>query len=155
MKSNSFQTFTKCNIEFIHGDLFSMSELSSSLVHSVSADFFLGSGIAVTMKECFIKERIWELRRRHYNIGDVVAVRHRNRYVFNLVVKELYFLKPSYFTLRKSLQTLKKNLIKLNVKHLSMPKISCGLDKLDFNFVLKILYQTFADTDIRISIFYL
>ena len=55
----------------------------------------------------------------------------------------------------KMKETLKNMCIVNNVKELSMPKIGCGLDRLDWNIVRVYIQKVFADTDIEISVYYL
>ena len=75
--------------------------------------------------------------------------------VFNLVTKNKYWNKPTYSDLNKTLEMLKKFIIKLDIKYLAMPKIGCGLDKLHWNKVKKNIENIFNDLDIEIVICYI
>jgi hypothetical protein len=43
----------------------------------------------------------------------------------------------------------------LGIKYLAMPKIGCGLDKLDWNRVSDMIREIFSDLDIEIMVCYL
>ena len=43
----------------------------------------------------------------------------------------------------------------MQIKRLAMPKIGCGLDKLKWEDVSKIIKDVFSDTDIEIIVCYL
>ena len=45
--------------------------------------------------------------------------------------------------------------IKYNIRYLAMPKIGCGLDKLQWSKVREIIKDEFKDVDIQIEIRYL
>ena len=45
--------------------------------------------------------------------------------------------------------------IKYNIHYLAMPKIGCGLDKLQWGKVREIIKEEFKDVDIQIEIRYL
>ena len=69
--------------------------------------------------------------------------------------KELYYLKPSYDTLGISLYALLEISVAMNIKTLVMPRIGCGLDKLQWENVKKMIKEIFQDTDITIEVYYL
>ncbi len=72
--------------------------------------------------------------------------------VFNLVTKERYFHKPTYEYLEKCLIDMKKQMQDLEITKVAMPKIGCGLDKLDWNKVESIIKKVFADMEIEITV---
>ena len=133
-------------------DLFKMSN-DYFLVHCISADFALGAGIAKDFNEKFnIKNKLMQrhgnLRFKLSTVGTCILVDK----VFNLVTKQRCFGKPTYDNLVSSLKDM-KNICNLNrIKKLAMPRIGCGLDKLDWNKVRQIILDTFEDTDIEIVV---
>lgn len=83
--------------------------------------------------------------------------------VLNLVTKSKYWQKPAYDSLRESLEYLHSIIVYptkypngvICVKTLVMPRIGCGLDKLQWKNVKKMIKEIFEDTDITIEVYYL
>ena len=78
-----------------------------------------------------------------------------SKYVYNLVTKERYYQKPTYAALRNSLVTMRDHAVAHNVKEIAMPKIGCGLDKLEWSQVSVVLKEVFVDTHIVIMVYYM
>jgi len=113
------------------GDLFSARD---SLAHCVSKDVNMGKGIAVHFKQRF--GQVEALQRQDGSIGDTVYVRIPSlvatpRYAFYLITKARYYQKPTYKTLTAALRSLRAICTKLGVESVSMPRIGCGLDRLE------------------------
>jgi O-acetyl-ADP-ribose deacetylase (regulator of RNase III) len=120
----------------IKGNLFNSS---SSLAHCVSRDFAMSAGIAVTFSNLFGGKE--ELRNQNANIGEVAWLYRDGRYIYYLVTKENYWSKPTYESLRSSIRNL-FNLCKIHgVTSLSIPKLGCGLDRLQWDKVTQILIE--------------
>jgi len=75
--------------------------------------------------------------------------------VFNLITKEHYYNKPTYDTLEQSLISMLFLIKSNNVKNIAMPKIGCGLDKLEWKKVRGIIKDVFMDEDVNIVVCYL
>lgn len=137
------------NITTEKKDLFTMSQ-GYYLAHCISADFTLGAGIAKTFDEVYNMR--FKLFRNYdnyeYHGGDALPIDN----VFNLVTKDKYWHKPTYESLRKSLEMMKEWLSFLNVTKLAMPWIGCGLDRLNKDEVYNIICEVFEDMDIEIVI---
>ena len=138
------------NIQETYSDLFSASE-DFCLVHCVSRDFHMGKGIALEFRNRF--GRVNELLAQNPNIGGFAVLCANNQYVFYLVTKERYFHKPSYEDLRNSLENMKNFCIANNLNKIAMPKIGCGLDRLNWQEVLNILHQIFDNTGVYIRVY--
>lgn len=74
----------------------------------------------------------------------------------NLVTKEKYWQKPTYETIRMALEDAEflcceGTMNDENVK-LAMPRIGCGLDKLEWSKVKAIIAEVFVDTDVEILV---
>lgn len=137
----------------IRGDLFSAN---TSLAHCVSKDFKMGAGIAYEFKKRFDNVEKLKLWSNNHNVGDVAVIQiDNNKFIFYLVTKNFYYQKPTYQTLELSLLCLKSKCIDLNIKKLSIPKIGCGLDKLNWKLVKKKIEDIFNDTNIDIDCYYL
>lgn len=113
-----------------------------SLVHCISADYKMGAGIAVQ----FVKR--FDMRKNVMAVGegeypDCIYVNK----VFNLVTKEKSWHKPTYTSLKLSLDMMKEIIIKEDIKYLAMPTIGSGLDRLEWEKVKDIILRTFDDID--------
>lgn len=142
----------KMIIKEIFGDLFGAPD-NFYFVHCISADFALGVGIA---KEFSQRKNMREKLNIKYGLLDKVSLVGSALLVddtFNLVTKYRYFQKPTYRTLKESLIDLKDKCISLGVNNLAMPRIGCGLDRLNWVHVKKIISDVFSDTDIKIYVY--
>lgn len=130
-------------------DLFTMPQ-GYYLAHCISADFALGAGIAKTFDEVYNMR--FKLFRNYdnyeYSGGDALPVDN----VFNLVTKKKCWHKPTYYSLRESLEMMKEQMDFLGATKLAMPWIGCGLDRLQKDQVYDIICEVFEDTNIEIVI---
>lgn len=139
-------------------DIFDVDQ-SYYLAHCISADFALGAGIAVQFDKRFDMKN--KLRRfypnymSYYNAqaskGILGSCIIEGR-VLNLVTKRNYWNKPTYKSLEDALLDMKHICEIHNIKKIAMPLIGCGLDKLEWYKVSKIIKRLFSDTDIEILI---
>ena len=130
-------------------DLFTVPQ-GYYLAHCISADFALGAGIAKTFDEIYNMR--FKLFREYdgftYEGGDALLVDN----VFNLVTKPRCYHRPRYEALREAL-TMMKAIMDINATtKLAMPKIGCGLDRLNWDEVYDIICEVFEDTDVEILI---
>lgn len=120
--------------------------------HCISKDANMGAGIAVAFKKEFSGlsrlSNHWELNE---GVGGCMLVDK----VFNLITKERYWHKPNYQSLQTSLISMKVLIHDNKVKYLAMPKIGCGLDRLQWGKVREIIEEVFEDTDIEILVCHL
>lgn len=134
------------------GNLFDVNK-KYYFAHCISSDCAMGAGIAVEFQ-------------KRFNLRGNLIMRHdsgRRKHptcifekdVFNLITKACYYHKPTYDTLKGSLQEMKRLIIKYNIKYLAMPKIGCGLDRLQWCRVKEILEHVFEDVDIEILVKYI
>jgi len=143
------------------------------LVHCISADFALGAGIAKavnikfgekeSLKRAYPIRPTWDghgfgLITGHPTIEEVSVHVH----VCNLVTKEFYWEKPTYTTLQESLDYVKNLIFCLASRakqnnfgfKIVMPKIGCGLDKLDWTKVREMVLS-WAGTDFDVTVCHL
>lgn len=139
-------------IKEIEGDLFEASE-DYSLAHCVGQDFRMGSGIAVEFRKKF--KHVAELLSQKTHVGKVAYLESNGRYIFYLVTKPLSTGKPTFDSFKSAVDDLKLKCQELNVKKLAMPKIGCGLDRLNWFDVKQYLEKTFQGTDIDILVYYI
>ena len=136
-------------------DLFSVPE-DYYLAHCISADFGMGKGIVIEFNKRFDMKRklqskypdyINEWHHYHYD-GDCLLEGR----VLNLVTKERYFHKPTYLSMRLALEEMRSIIQKNNIKKVAMPIIGCGLDKLEWDNVSKMVRGMFENSDIEILV---
>lgn len=144
--------------EEVQGNLFDAGD-DYYYVQCCSADLALGKGIALQFNERFgVKDGL----RRELDLSELAeafreyggfCVGYKN--TLNLITKDRYYDKPTYNTLFDALMIMKSRCECNHIDKLAMPKIGCGLDRLDFNRVRDMIKFIFADTDIEIKVFYL
>lgn len=135
----------------IQGDLF--SDKTNSLAHCVSQDFKMGKGIAVKFKSEF--GGLQELIDQNAEVGDVAILERDKRFVLYMVTKVRYYDKPDYKTMRKCIQSLRDISCQRKIETLSIPRIGCGLDRLEWMSVRKILEEEFKNVQIQINVYHL
>ena len=132
------------------GDIFTCP-ITSSLGHCLSSDFKMSKGIAVNFREKF--GQVEEMQRKRPSVGDIVVLRDGNRFVYNLVTKKRFFDKPTYEALSLALQEMKNHMIRNSVKDLCLPRIGCGLDKLEWPKVKEIIKTIFKHENVQITVY--
>ena len=137
-------------IQLKSGDLFSSTE---SLAHCISEDCRMGKGIAVKFKSLF--GGVSEIQQQRAATGGLAVLSRGNRRIFYLVTKKHYYNLPSYDSLESSLICMREYCTKNNIKSISMPKIGCGLDRLQWSKVFEILSRVFSMNDINITVYVL
>lgn len=125
------------------------------LVHCISADFAMGAGIAKEFTRRGVKAQLIENYHGIAKVGDCAVTTTTGwRLEFNLVTKEKYWQKPTYGSLKTALVNA-RILALMNddepVK-LAMPRIGCGLDRLQWVKVKEIIEEVFANTDVEILV---
>jgi O-acetyl-ADP-ribose deacetylase (regulator of RNase III) len=136
-------------------DLFLVGE-EYALAHCISADVAMGAGIAKQFDKKFPMMK-GVVKTRHSGIGTACMYAYWDKeftYIFNLITKNLYWHKPTLRALRDSLIDLRNQCLKFTIKYLAMPRIGCGLDKLNWDEVKPMIEEIFTDVDIEILICY-
>ena len=126
----------------IHGNLFEYTA-NRVPVHCISQDCKMGAGIALPMKKVF---KLSSLKADKF--PDCIYYHG----VLNLVTKKVYWSKPTYQTLEQSLIKMKEVCEKEGINKLVMPKIGCGLDRLQWARVREYIQEIFKDTDLDILV---
>lgn len=133
-------------------DLFNY-EGKAWLAHCISSDFGMGAGIVVefnkryNLKRHMIKNFI---RNNWNNKGYCIPVKEYK--VFNLITKNKVYEKPTYQTLKQSLEHMKKYAISYKIDTIAMPLIGCGIDMLNWDKVREIVKDVFSDTNLNIIV---
>ena len=115
----------------------------------------MSAGIAAQFVR--LNPELVKLRSNHQNLKTGSLIAHfsckNGNWIYNLVTKNRHYDKPTYHNLRKSLCRMKSHMVTYGIKEINLPQIVCGLDKLEWTRVLKIILSLFANTDIRVNIF--
>ncbi len=102
----------------------------------------MGAGIALAFRTKFGHQK--ELRAKGVGIGGVAYIKVGARPLFYLVTKEHYYDKPTYQALKDALIVLRNSCVEQKIEHLAIPRLGCGLDKLDWKVVLGLVMEAFA-----------
>ena len=146
------------------GNLFDYMNMHAAYAHCIANDNNYGAGIApIFVNKVFkqkslltqnLKEHPWEMTKT----GWACIIAEENKpFAVHLVTKKHTAGKPNYTTIRDALTDMKTKLARLPGwnKQICMPKIACGLDKLSWPTVRKIIEGVFKDTDYNITVYYL
>lgn len=132
------------------GNLFELDNNKYFFVHCISADFELGAGIAVEFQNRFNLKK--DLKKcSSGKCPELITTNH----VMNLVTKNKYWHKPTYESITKCIRYMRDMCVNCNIKYLAMPRIGCGLDRLQWCKVREIIKEEFKDLDIEIEVRYL
>nr|CAI5849357.1 unnamed protein product [Callosobruchus analis] len=135
------------------GDLFEMPK-EYSLAHCVAEDLSMGSGIAVHFKRDF--KGLAELYDQRQKQGGLAILEKQDgdskRYIYYLVTKRESSGKPTYFTFWSSVKKMRDHIRENGVKKLAMPRIGCGLDRLEWSRVKDMIEFLFRDVDVEIVV---
>ena len=86
--------------------------------------------------------------------GEVAVLKVDERYVYYLVTKEKFDSLPSGCkTLQQSLEAMRNHCLENKVTAVAMPRIGCGLDRLDFDEVKEVLHAVFSQTNIALTVY--
>lgn len=157
-----------------HGDLFTAPP-EFFFAHCISGDYALGAGIAKTFNAKFnmrkklntmypvaLKKDTSALAWRIFNQMDCYKAPSYHNYfgrallvdkVFNLVTKDRYWEKPTYHSLRLTLIDMKWQCIAKHITKIATPRLGCGLDRLNWEYVKTLLEEVFSDMDIEIVVY--
>ena len=77
------------------------------------------------------------------------------RYLHHLVTKQKYFNKPTYSTLRASLERMRTQAENKSIPRNSMPCIGTGLDQLDWDKVKPLIEEMFRNSPVQVVVYIL
>ena len=128
----------------IYGNLFEHTA-DRVPVHCNSQDCKMGAGIAVPMKKEYHLAGLKEIVDKFPD-----CVYYHN--VLNLITKKNYWGKPTYQTLEQALLKMREVCRKEGITMVVMPKIGCGLDRLQWLKVREYLQDIFKDEFMNILV---
>lgn len=137
----------------IEMDLFDLPAYFT-LAHCIATDAIMGSGIAIEFSRRFPRMKVILQEDLDFFVGDVVHYydSYSDRTVLNLVTKSDSYGKPTRGSFNKTIVRLKEACRQLNVKHLGIPKIGSGKDRLSWKKSSQFIKEVFEDTDIEIIV---
>ncbi|XP_035501371.1 ADP-ribose glycohydrolase OARD1 [Scophthalmus maximus] len=138
------------SLSHVTGDLFSCGG-DEALAHCISEDCRMGAGIALVFRQRFRGEE--ELKEQKKLTGQCAVLKRDRRFVYYLITKKKARHKPTYDSLTLSLEDMRSHCVKNGVTRISMPRIGCGLDRLDWTRVCEILEQVFRHTHVCITVY--
>lgn len=139
------------------GNLFELNK-KYALAHCISQDCAMGAGIAVQFNKTFKGMKnycIRVIKQNNLTFPCVLPYCDNDRTIFNLVTKKAYYGKPTYITITKCIHEMATMCKQYNIKYLAIPKLGCGLDRLQWSKVREIIKEEFKDMDIEIEVRYL
>lgn len=132
----------------VHGNLFDSDQ---SLAHFIARDFTMKDGIAKEFRRRF--GRVPELIAQERHVGQTAILSDGRRSIYYLIGKEHYDDTLTYHSLRLSLISLREAMLVRHERHLSMPRIGSGADRLQWSTVETMLKEIFKDSGIQITIY--
>ena len=133
------------------GDVFE-SPHSHSLAHCISSDGAMSKGIAKQFVTRF--PILCSLRDSSNCVGMAVPISARGNFIYNLVTKERFWMKPSIHSLSSSLRSMLLHAELNKVTDISMPRLASGCDRMDFGMdVLPQLKLIFSFSTINIHVY--
>lgn len=130
-----------------HKDLFTVGK-EYRLAHCIASDLRLGAGIAVPMQKKFGVRGKIQATGESTRSPTCISVGR----VLNLITKSKSNGKPTYMSMEAALQKMRDIVIHKNIKKIAMPKIGCGLDRLQWPKVREIIKEVFVDVDVEVLV---
>ena len=135
--------------EEIEGDVFSSND---SLAHCVSGDFQMESGVAKEVKRRYPITYPKDVDHQRQSVF-AQWIENEERYVYHLVTKQRYFEKPTYATLETALRQMRSHAEWSGITRISVPKIGCGRDQLDWSEVRSLIKDVFKGSNVAITVY--
>jgi O-acetyl-ADP-ribose deacetylase (regulator of RNase III) len=161
-------TTATSTVRELRGDLFSAE---TALAHCVSACFHMNKGVARLFKHRF--DGVTDLIAQKKRVGEAAVLAcpppasanddakknktvgaSSGRFLYYLVTKDKFWQKPTYQALRSALLDMRKHAQVHGVTAIAMPRIGCGLDKLEWSRVLQLIRDVFsAESGIVVTVY--
>ncbi len=77
-------------------------------------------------------------------VGECAYVEKKGRRILHLITKEKVRDRPTYENLEQSLRNARKICLEQNINTLAIPKIGCGLDRLEWSKVETLVNKIFG-----------
>ncbi|MEG2787486.1 MAG: macro domain-containing protein [Romboutsia sp.] len=139
------------------GNLFELDSKKYAMAQCISQDCAMGLGIAIAFDKKFrgMKNYCKRVISENNLKFPCVVPYYDDNVVFNLVTKLNYWGKPNFITIRSTIKEMAYMCRRDKIKYLAIPKIGCGLDRLQWGKVREIITEEFYGIDIEIEVRYL
>ncbi len=118
--------------------------------HCISKDCALGAGIDLEFRNRYGVEELVEQQK---GVGECAYVEKKGRRILHLITKEKASDRPTYDNLEQSLRNARKICLEQNINTLAIPKIGCGLDRLEWSKVETLVNKIFGESTIRVKVY--
>lgn len=124
----------------------------------ISSDFAMAGGIALEFNKYFdMKNRLIKkygsMERFFQKLGPFALPESIDDfYIYNLVTKYYVWNRPSYLDVKTALEDMAKQMTVRGFHKLSIPRIGCGIDGLDWTIMAPIIQDVFKNTNIEIVV---
>jgi O-acetyl-ADP-ribose deacetylase (regulator of RNase III) len=137
----------------IKGDILELPE-NIAIAHCVGADLLMSAGVALDIKEKF--GHVSDLKNQNKGVGEVATqLLNDKKYIFHLITKQFSRAKPEIENIELSLKELRILCENIGLKHIAMPRISSGHDKMSWHEIKQLIYRVFNSSDITIDVYYM
>ncbi len=140
---------TPTSIKVQGSNLFESPE-EEVLGHCISKDCALGTGIALEFRNRYGVEELVEQQK---GVGECAYVEKKGRRILHLITKEKVSDRPTYDNLEQSLINARRICLEQNITTLAIPKIGCGLNRLDWSKVETLVNKIFGESIIRVKVY--
>ena len=140
-------------IQILNGNNEIIFRANTVVAHCISTDAKMSKGFAETI--CRKVNGLQEYyRKTKPTVSSIIPYwdAESNNFIYNLVSKSKFLEKPTLDNLRISLKNMRRHALLNNITKISMPKIGCGLDKLQWTDVFKLIQDTFTYSGIQIQL---
>ncbi len=144
-------------INYVEGYLL---DAKSSVAISMSADCAMQVGLPADLKKHFGNEE--HIFAQRCQVGETAVLppsktrtKKVNQHAYFLMTKLRYFTQPTLDDVERCMMDMARHAQLNAVRHISMPRIGCGMDRLSWKKVYAIIDAVFRDTDIEITVYLL
>jgi len=127
-------------IQYISGNIFDST--ADALVNPVNTVGVMGKGLALQFKNKYpenFKVYFNLCKLKCFNIGDLLAVKEKNKIIINFPTKEHWSDPSKYEYLLAGFHSLPEIIKGYDIKSIAVPKLGCGNGGLDWNVVKPLL----------------
>lgn len=134
-------------MNYIKGDLLETD--IPVIAHCVSSDYKMGAGIALKIANKYGRDNIEKGHLCSFGIKECEC----GKTIIYLETKRFYHQKPTYDTLKVSIIAMRDYLLRNGIRHIAIPRIGCGLDRLEWNEVKEIVQKKLVQYGIRVTVY--
>lgn len=138
------------NVTETAGNLFDAAD-EYALGHCVSQDFCMKKGIGLEFRRKY--GQIKQLKNQNKRVTEIASLQVNGRTIIYLITKEKHWQKPSNEKMFLTLKNLRIFCDSNKIKKLALPKISCGLDQLDWSEIRTMIRFHFKGSETKVLVF--